>query len=71
MIDATRSGHCGPNRKASRPIGVTAAPAIMPNTPARAAAWDSPMPSGSSRGTAAERATPYARESASTPNAAG
>ena len=53
------------------PSGATTAPARVPNTEARAPASDSPSPSGSTRGTAALRATPYARDSTSIPNAAG
>ena len=30
ITDATRSGHCGPNQNAARPIGATTAPAIVP-----------------------------------------
>jgi hypothetical protein len=71
ITEATRNGHCGPNQNAARPIGATSAPATVPYTLARAPTWERPNPSGSSRGTAAERATPYARESASTPKAAG
>jgi hypothetical protein len=30
ITDATRSGHCGPNQNAARPIGATTAPANVP-----------------------------------------
>ena len=68
---ATRSVHCGPNWNASAPTGAATAPARVPNTEARAPASDSPSPAGSTRGTAALRATPYARDRTSIPNAAG
>jgi hypothetical protein len=58
MTVAMRSGHCGPIHTATAPIGATRMPATAPYTEARAPASDSPRPAGSSRGTAALRATP-------------
>ncbi len=67
----SRSGHCGAEPDGGQPERRDDRTGDRAEDDARAPASDSPRPSGSSRGTAALRATPYARDSTSMPNAAG
>ncbi len=68
---AAYSGHFSPSRCSPAPAGAARPVASNPASVTRELALTREIRGGSSRGTTAERMTPYALEETSTPSAAG